>query len=194
MRFEIKELQHKLDITVFYVTHDQEIALAISDRMAIMDTHGAIRQIGTPMEIYDKPKDLFVFSFMGVANFLTVAKREGALCAGNGAQVVPWPMPEGNAKEWVGACRPSDVVITKPGSPGALGARGKALRGTVKRASYLGAMTDYLVDIDGAHLRTEVETHRALADALEFGVGDPCDIAFHSLHWFDAKQMAEVTA
>ncbi|MDR3073173.1 MAG: ABC transporter ATP-binding protein [Deltaproteobacteria bacterium] len=188
MRFEIKELQHKLDITVFYVTHDQEIALAISDRMAIMDRTGKIRQIGTPIEIYEKPGDLFVFNFMGVANFLAVTGRGDALCAGNGAQAVPWPMPDGNAEGWVGACRPSDVILARPGT------LDKALRGTVKRASFLGAMTDYLVDIDGAHLRTEVDTHHAVANSLEFGEGDACDIAFHNLHWFDAKQMAEATA
>ena len=55
MRFEIKELQKNLGITIFYVTHDQEIALAISDRLAIMDEKGVIRQIGTPDEIYEHP-------------------------------------------------------------------------------------------------------------------------------------------
>ncbi|MDL2209185.1 ABC transporter ATP-binding protein [Desulfovibrio sp. OttesenSCG-928-O18] len=187
MRFEIKELQHKLDITVFYVTHDQEIALAISDRMAIMDMKGQIRQIGTPTEIYEKPADLFVFNFMGVANFIAVNGKADMLCAGSGTQVMPWQMPTGEAEEWVAGCRPSDVIITRPT------AEGKKLRGIVRRASFLGAMMDYLVEIDGAYLRTELETHHAVTNGLIFKEGEACDISFHNLHWFDAKQMAEVT-
>lgn len=187
MRFEIKELQRKLDITVFYVTHDQEIALAISDRMAIMDQKGNIRQIGTPEEIYEKPADLFVFDFMGVANFLEVNMREGRLCAGTGSQPVPWPMPEGNAEKWLGASRPSDVVMARDKQPGE-----DMLAGVVKRASFLGSLMDYLVEIDGAHLRVEIPTHVAVEHNLIFGNGEPCLIAFRDLHWFDAKQMAEV--
>jgi iron(III) transport system ATP-binding protein len=194
MRFEIKELQHKLDITVFYVTHDQEIALAIADRMAIMDVKGNIRQIGTPTAIYEKPEDLFVFNFMGVANFITVNRNGDTFCAGKGAQPVPWQAPpnDGAVAEWVAGCRPSDVIITRPGAE--IGAdAGKSLRGVVKRASFLGSMMDYLVEIDGAHLRTELPTHIALADNRVFKEGEECDIRFHKLFWFDARSMAEVT-
>lgn len=187
MRFEIKELQHALDITVFYVTHDQEIALAISDRIAIMDKNGKIRQIGSPTEIYEKPNDIFVFNFMGVANFLHVNESGGVLRAGTGEQPVPWTMPESFPHDWIGACRPSDVIIDRPGK------LPKAMKGTIKRASFLGAMMDYLVDIDGAHIRTELETHRAVSGNLIFSEGETCDIAFHNLHWFDAKQLGEVT-
>ena len=188
MRFEIKELQHKLDITVFYVTHDQEIALAISDRMAIMDKDGRIRQIGSPVEIYENPKDLFVFNFMGVANFITVNNRDGVFCAGSGSQPMPWAAPTGDAPEWITGCRPSDVALARPGTfPDSF------LKGTVTRASFLGAMIDYLVEIDGAHLRTELETHFAVTNNLIFKEGDECAIKFHNLHWFDARQMAEVT-
>jgi iron(III) transport system ATP-binding protein len=190
MRFEIKELQHKLDITVFYVTHDQEIALAISDRMAIMDMKGAIRQVGTPAEIYEKPADLFVFNFMGVANFIPVHRKGDVFCVGQGSQPVPWQAPPENAgvAEWVAGCRPSDVIISRPGASAE-----KGLRGVIKRASFLGAMMDYLVETDGAHLRTELPTHAAIADNLVFKDGEECDIRFHTLHWFDARHMPEVT-
>lgn len=76
MRFEIKELQRKLGVTVLYVTHDQEIGLAISDRVAIMDENGVIQQIGTPWEIFEQPANPFVFNFMGIANFIDV-RRDG---------------------------------------------------------------------------------------------------------------------
>lgn len=69
MRLEIKELQHRLGITSVYVTHDQEEALAISDRVIVMNT-GIIEQIGTPGEIYDTPRTAFVADFVGAANLL----------------------------------------------------------------------------------------------------------------------------
>lgn len=72
MRFEIKTLQKNLGVTILYVTHDQEIALAISDRMAVMDAQGALRQVGTPTELFARPVDEFVFSFLGMSNFLHV--------------------------------------------------------------------------------------------------------------------------
>jgi iron(III) transport system ATP-binding protein len=193
MRFEIKELQHKLDITVFYVTHDQEIALAISDRMAIMDKKGKIRQIGTPVEIYEKPADMFVFNFVGVANFISVNKQGNTLCTGTGSQAIPWEMPEDIASttmNWIAGCRPSDVIIARPASAAT---EGKYLRGVIKRASFLGAMMDYLVEIDGAHLRTALETHYAVSNDLLFKEGEECAITFHNLHWFDAAHMSEIT-
>ncbi|MCW4048349.1 MAG: ABC transporter ATP-binding protein [Candidatus Bathyarchaeota archaeon] len=64
MREEIKEIQHRLGITTIYVTHDQEEAMAVSDRVAIQN-YGRIRQVGTPQEIYNKPTDLFIATFIG---------------------------------------------------------------------------------------------------------------------------------
>nr|WP_277220164.1 ABC transporter ATP-binding protein [Phascolarctobacterium succinatutens] len=97
MSFEIKALQRKFGITVMYVTHDQEVALAISDRIAIMDAQVHIRQIGTPYEIFEKPADLFIFKFMGIANFLAVKEANGKFVVGNGTQEVPWEAPQGKA-------------------------------------------------------------------------------------------------
>lgn len=70
MRWEIKKLQRRLGITTIYVTHDQEEALAISDRVAVMK-NGHIMQIGTPKEIYMKPQNPFVAGFIGISNFLS---------------------------------------------------------------------------------------------------------------------------
>lgn len=71
MRLVIKKLQQRLGITTIYVTHDQEEALAISDRIAVMNA-GEIMQVGTPEEIYKKPQNPFVAGFIGVSNFLEV--------------------------------------------------------------------------------------------------------------------------
>ena len=183
MRFEIKELQRKLNITVLYVTHDQEIALALSDRMAIMDNEGHIRQIGNPWEIFEQPVDSFVFNFMGIANFMPVRQVGESYRVGNGEQLVPWEAPQGNAANWVAGFRPSDVQLA-PQGPG--------LRGIIKRASFLGSMIDYLIEIDGAHLRTSVETHEAMSKGLLFKEDETCAISFRDLHWFDADSLAEV--
>lgn len=183
MRFEIKALQRKFGITVMYVTHDQEVALAISDRIAIMDSQGHIRQIGTPYEIFEKPADLFIFKFMGIANFLAVKEANGKFVVGNGTQEVPWEAPKGKAAAWVAAFRPSDVEIHREG-PG--------LKGIIHRANFLGATMDYAIDIDGESLRTELLTHEAINNNLMFKEGDECYITFRSLLWFDAEQLKEV--
>ena len=183
MRFEIKALQRKFGITVMYVTHDQEVALAISDRIAIMDAQGHIRQIGTPYEIFEKPADLFIFKFMGIANFLAVKEANGKFVVGNGMQEVPWEAPKGKAAAWVAAFRPSDVEIHREG-PG--------LKGIIHRANFLGATMDYAIDIDGESLRTELLTHEAINNNLMFKEGDECYITFRSLLWFDAEQLKEV--
>jgi iron(III) transport system ATP-binding protein len=75
MRIEIKELQKKLGFTSVYVTHDQAEALAIADRVAIME-HGLLRQVGTPREVYDHPANSFVAGFMGSTNLLEATVRE----------------------------------------------------------------------------------------------------------------------
>ncbi|MDR1741915.1 MAG: ABC transporter ATP-binding protein [Synergistaceae bacterium] len=182
MRFEIKELQRKLDITVLYVTHDQEIALAISDRMAIMDGEGKIRQTGTPWEIFEQPVDPFVFSFMGIANFVPVRSEGGEYLVGEGNQPVPWEKPVVTAARYAAGFRPSDLEIARSGD---------GLQAVVVRANFLGAMMDYLIEVDGARMRTSVETHEAIAKDLMFREGDRCVARFRSLLWFDAETLKE---
>ena len=192
MRFEIKELQRKLDMTVLYVTHDQEIALAISDRMAVLDARGSIRQIGTPWKIFEQPVDSFVFNFMGIANFMPVRHEASHYYVGKGKQLIPWTAtPTDHKSEWLAAFRPSDVRIERLGedTPPA-----GALRGIIRRVSFLGAMMDYLVEVDGALLRTALATHEAITQGLIFQEGENCTLSFRSLHWFDAQSAAEATA
>ena len=77
MREEIRALQRRLGITTLYVTHDQEEATAVSDRLAVFD-RGRLIQLGTPEEIYTRPQTLFVADFIGRANFLPVRLRRSA--------------------------------------------------------------------------------------------------------------------
>jgi ABC-type sugar transport system ATPase subunit len=75
MRSEIRMLQQKMGITTIYVTHDQEEALSISDRIAVMD-HGVVHQVGEPREIYTKPADLFVAKFIGTTYYKSRLNRK----------------------------------------------------------------------------------------------------------------------
>ncbi|WP_291443983.1 ABC transporter ATP-binding protein [Desulfovibrio sp.] len=173
MRFEIKALQKNLGVTILYVTHDQEIALAISDRMALLDEQGAIRQIGTPEELFATPADEFVFSFLGMSNFLRATVGGGV--ASIDGHVFPLEPPAGLAGEVRVGFRPSDVQ---------LGRQGQGLRATVRRASFLGAFTDYQLDVCGQQVRTAVDTHEALARDLLLHEGDECVINLRGAHWF----------
>lgn len=120
---------------------------------------------------------------MGIANFLNVYKNNGVFTVGNGMQTVPGQQPEATLEHWVAAFRPSDVIISRDG---------EGLQGVIKRANFLGSTMDYMIEIDGEHLRTEVETHTAINNDLMFTEGDVCRINFRSLHWFDAVQLKEV--
>jgi iron(III) transport system ATP-binding protein len=177
MRFEIKELQKKLGITIFYVTHDQEIALAISDRIAIMDESGNIVQIGTPLEIFEKPVNDFVFKFLGVANFLKIKQTNGELQIGSQKIDVP-NKPALNAENLVAGFRPSDVYITRSGS---------GVKGKIKRASFLGANMDYLIDIESQIIRTQLNTYSALGNDLILNDGDDCVVNFYAVNWFEGE-------
>ena len=88
MQVEIKEIQQRLGMTVLYVTHDQEEAMSMSDRIAIMD-HGRIHQVGSPGEVYERPANPFVGRFLGEANLI-----EGTVMAGAG-DVVRLRLPSG---------------------------------------------------------------------------------------------------
>jgi putative spermidine/putrescine transport system ATP-binding protein len=78
MQIELKRIQQDVGITFIYVTHDQEEALAMSDRMAIF-SHGIIEQVGTPAEVYEKPATPFVAGFVGTSNILAGASAEAIL-------------------------------------------------------------------------------------------------------------------
>jgi iron(III) transport system ATP-binding protein len=160
--------------------------------MAVLDARGAIRQIGTPREIFEQPVDSFVFNFMGVANFMPVRHEASRYYVGKGQQPVPWAAtPADHSREWLAAFRPSDVRIARPDESAP---PPDALHGVIRRASFLGAMTDYLVDVDGALLRTALETHEAIRQGLIFREGERCAVSFRSLHWFDALSAAEDAA
>ena len=180
MRFEIKALQQKLGITILYVTHDQEIALAIADRIAVMDAEGRVRQVGAPEEIYDQPADDFVFRFLGVTSFLPVVRDGDRWCVGAAGE--PWTgaAPTRSGNRIAAGFRPGDVILARGGD---------GLPGTVKRMSFLGAEVDYLIDIAGTMVRAALPSHDCVARGLLFAEGESCRVQFHQLQWFDGAAL-----
>ena len=178
MRFEIKVLQQKTGVTILYVTHDQEIALGIADRIAVMDENGKLRQIGTPEDIYERPADEFVFRFLGIANFLP-ARREGDQWL-LGETKQPWvgKTPEGGGKQMTAGFRPSDIDLSRDGA---------GMDGVIRRASFLGAQVDYLIEIGGTTIRAALPSHECVANNLLFNEGEACRVALASFQWFEGK-------
>jgi len=170
MRFEIKELQKRFGFTIIYVTHDQAEAMALSDRMLVMD-HGVVQQVAKPLEIYERPINRFVFSFIGLSNFLPVKVRGGrAYAEGSDDDPIAGIAPPAElGDECVLACRPSEMDFVAGGG----------LPGVVERATYLGDLVDYRVRVGGSELRVQ-KTRRA----PPYAEGQRCQLAFHRALWY----------
>jgi spermidine/putrescine transport system ATP-binding protein len=132
MQIELKSLQHRLGIAFIFVTHDQEEALTMSDRIVVMRA-GAIEQIGTPRDIYRHPRNRFVAEFIGETNLfpVTVDRIDGGTALTRTAEGVELVLPsEGRAagERLTAILRPVDFTLAEQGIPG-----------TVIRAVYLGS-------------------------------------------------------
>jgi iron(III) transport system ATP-binding protein len=151
MREEIRLLQQRLGITAIYVTHDQAEALAISDRIVVINK-GRISQIGSPDELYRRPGNRFVAEFIGEANFLP-ARLDA--------------MEDGHARITLGPQRMNVIspalqpgLVTVLARPEAIRVRpeGDGLAGTIQKVSYLGSSADYTVETElGPVLITDYE-------------------------------------
>jgi spermidine/putrescine ABC transporter ATP-binding subunit len=139
MQFELKQLQKQLGVTLLFVTHDQEEALALSDRIAVMNA-GRIEQVGAPAEIYERPRTRFVADFVGEINIIDGTWSGGRLLAADG-QAVPAPFAAGRAGPGAVAIRPERTLMTA--------AREGLLAGRIITASFLGAQTLYRIAADG---------------------------------------------
>ena len=137
MQVELKRLQKKLGLTFLYITHDQEEALNMSDRIVVM-RDGLFEQIGTPAEVYDHPRTAFVARFVGSANILRGTVRRGSggetLLFAQGGEVpfLPGEKPIGEGEAVTLAVRSEQILFTKDGSSG--------IPATVKEKSFTGGM------------------------------------------------------
>jgi len=149
MRGEIRQLQKTMGITTIYVTHDQEEALSISDRIAVMD-HGNIRQIARPWEIYTQPADPFVAGFIGSTNMVSVEViecKDNLLVAQCGGVLFGLPLQEGvePGMRMMLSIRPEIFTVAPPQD--SLPDSYWSLNGRIARIEYLGSMVKYEADI-----------------------------------------------
>jgi spermidine/putrescine transport system ATP-binding protein len=171
MRIELKQIQEETGITFVFVTHDQEEALTMSDRIAVM-SNGRVQQVGTARDIYEAPVNRFVADFIGESNILDVtverAAGESALCRlGDGSAVEA--VAAGGARPGVRghlSIRPERLELT---------AAGQGMPCTVDRLVYLGTDTQYLVRLeDGSEVT--IRTQNAHRAAVPLGPGDRAGI------------------
>jgi putative spermidine/putrescine transport system ATP-binding protein len=124
VREEIREIQQRLHIATLFVTHDQDEALSISDRVAVM-SGGRVEQFSAPSELYRRPATTFVANFVGSTNFLPGRPAKGGLTVGESAILVPCPSPaDPLADDEDGydiAVRPEDILLSAEGAAGRVG-------------------------------------------------------------------------
>jgi spermidine/putrescine ABC transporter ATP-binding subunit len=135
MQFELKQLQKELSLTLVFVTHDQEEALAMSDRIAVMNA-GRIEQVGVPDEIYERPRTRFVADFIGEINFIEGTWSAGRLLGEDG-RAMPAPPAAGRGGPGTLAIRPERISISGPDQG--------LLVGQIMTANYLGGQTLYRI-------------------------------------------------
>jgi spermidine/putrescine transport system ATP-binding protein len=160
MQVELKQIQREVGITFIYVTHDQEEALTMSDRIAVMDG-GVIEQCGRPEDVYERPEKIFVAGFIGVSNLLEGTVENGGVRLSTGALVeadVPRDCPAGEKVHL--SVRPEKIWMDEIGDGMVV------LDGTLRETIYLGTTTQYVIDLgDGAQvLALEQNTDRARAE------------------------------
>ena len=165
MRATIKKVQKKLGITTIYVTHDQEEALAISDRIAVMK-NGVIQQVGKPREIYTRPANEFVANFIGTSNFISgrVIENENGMAKLSVLDKTEIMMPlkngvTGNVKLSV---RPEEFLIGTDQDEG--------LGGEIVFLTFLGDFVNYEVQLSNGQI-VEVNQYGNDRD-IEYGLGD----------------------
>lgn len=179
MQRELKRIQSELGTTFVYVTHDQEEALAMSDRIAVMNG-GRVEQIGSPREIYGRPDSAFVADFIGSLNVLelTAAELVGSFAmmrVGEGDRIVV-PVEEGvrRGDELRVAVRPEQVRIVPPDEDSADG--GSRLAGTVAEVVYLGMYTQFHVETAAGR----VVSHRLADEGVGFEPGSSVALSWDS--------------
>ena len=177
MRRDILELQRKLQITTIFVTHDQEEANSISDRIAVLN-HGIIQQVGSPLKLYDEPSNRFVANFLGSVNLI-----DGTVQHEDNGYLFKVPdgtsFPLGNNEIKQGDCtamfRPQNLQIIR-GKDESTGANIQ-LSGRVEHREFLGSRIRYSV-IVGEQILLVDDTHEA--NCTTIGVGETVSLQLES--------------
>jgi iron(III) transport system ATP-binding protein len=150
--------------------------MALSDRILVME-RGVVQQVDTPLNVYQKPANRFVFGFIGLSNFIELdlqgdqAQLNGHTVSLPPSALLPAELKAGGRA--VLASRPSEIDFVAEGG----------VRGVVKRCAYLGEIIDYRIDVGGREIR--VQKGRRAPGPRE---GEPCGLAFLKPHWYGAEE------
>ncbi len=180
MLVEIRLMQSRLNTTIIYITHDQEAAMQLCDRIVIMQKDGHICQIGTDEDMIKNPANRFVFSFIGVSNFIPVVEKSGSWCLDIG-EGIPYSAvrPKGilpGVKNVMGI-RPMDIIFDDE-SP---------VRGTIEQSVFLGSLFNYFVRVGDQELRVQRSTLDSL-DGREYAEGQEVGLRFLNEKYYDAEE------
>jgi spermidine/putrescine transport system ATP-binding protein len=195
MQVELKRIQQEVGITFIYVTHDQEEAMTMSDRIAVMN-RGHYEQLGDPESLYERPNTRFVAGFLGVSNLLPAAPtatedRYAVLRLADGATVrAPRTLLEGKSGPVSLGVRPEKIRLSEPTAelPPAV----NRAQGTVAHASYLGVSTQYIVELgDGKKITVyEQNVERASKSEL-WRTGENVQLSWPPEHSFIVAEQPE---
>ena len=184
MRTVIKNIQHNVGITTVYVTHDQEEAMAVSDRIAVMNS-GVIQQIGSPKALYQRPANLFVATFIGRSNVmhgrLAVVDGKAWLCMPGGYRtLLPTVRPEClQEQDVVISVRPEELLLNRSAEEGGMGA-------TVEDAVFLGLNTHYFVRLESGE-EAEIIQESTIEETLRPGAKISLSLNTDKVNVFDAN-------
>lgn len=182
MRLAIKRLQNSNKITTIYVTHDQDEALSMSDRIAVMK-FGEIQQVGTPIEIYRKPRNLFVATFIGQSNvfqgFVKSGKAKTVDLGENGTYEFPHLGTCKDKQAVKVVVRPTEITFAKDPK------KAEGIKGEIFERLFLGTQARYTVKIAKGQI---IEVHRDISEHLH-EIGEKVVLEFNNKvsNIFDAK-------
>ena len=175
MQIELKQLQRTLGITFIFVTHDQEEALSMSDRVVVLQG-GKIQQIGTPREVYENPQNIAVAEFIGEANIFTAevfesdAKQFSAIIEGKKHQLINRKNVQAGDKIYI-LIRPEDLRVWGQAEVDDQ-ERENMLPGNVEEVIYKGTTVDLMVRLKSNKLIAATEFFDEDDEKLEYGIGE----------------------
>jgi iron(III) transport system ATP-binding protein len=177
MRQVIRHTQKSVGITTVYVTHDQEEAMAISDTIAVMK-EGVIQHVGKPKDIYQRPKNVFVATFIGRTNILPAKIESGVLVFPCGYRVEIDSLKKAPDQTVQCSIRPEEFVICPEGSEG--------VHGVVREYTYLGLNTHYFVETEDGQT-VEIVEESSVDDELQPGEKVLLQVKKHKINVFDQE-------
>ena len=183
MRNAIRQIQHEVGITTVYVTHDQEEAMAVSDRIAVMKD-GVIQHVSSPKSIYQRPANLFVANFIGRSNTLKAKLTGDALSFANGYSVAYDNLAKREGEDVLVAVRPEEFVIDEKNEAG--------IDATVMSSVFLGLNTTYFVELyDGT--QAEIVEESSISSIIPNGTKVKLGLKLDKINVFNADGSVNLT-